>query len=108
MLSTSAGQLRDEYYQARIRLVDLIAERNRALRSLNRMILQTVDEHPWAGVLGEFDMLRAQELLSTVSELESQIAGATDLVNRYAGQIGSPPIARQGGPPAGAVESDDK
>jgi hypothetical protein len=104
----SIGQSRDEYYQARLGLMDLISCRNRLLRSLGRMIREAIDGPLVAGIRGEFDMARAQDLLRRVGELESQIAAATDLVNQYARQIGAPPIAGQGTHTASAHESDDK
>ncbi len=80
------------YDKASDELLELVQFRSRALRDLARISFAAADILPSSGMLVEFRVERAKQLLSDVEALAPQIAAAVDRVNGLAEKIGKPQV----------------
>jgi hypothetical protein len=91
-MSTS---IREQYEEAWHELCDLVASRNRLLRSLDAMARLAMDVSPAGGMVIEFDVSRAEELLAQVEALSGEISAGMQKLNGYAEQCGAPSVKWQ-------------
>ncbi len=86
---------RELYDEAWQQLYDLVARRSVLLRSLDMMARMAMDMTPAAGMVIEFDVSRAEELLAQIEQITDEITGAIQRVNSFAEQCGAPSVKWQ-------------
>ena len=86
---------RELYDEAWHQLFEMVAKRRNALRSLDIMAKLAMEMTPAAGMVIEFDVSRAEELLGEIEQLTDEISGAIQRVNRFAEQCGAPSVKWQ-------------
>jgi DnaJ-domain-containing protein 1 len=86
--------VRKSYEAAWNRLIDLVEQRNKLLRTLGAMAQFAGDFTPDTAMFMEFDFDKAQEILVQVQEMTPPIYAAIEEVNGYREQIGKPKITR--------------
>jgi hypothetical protein len=92
MIPSSARELYDEAWHE---LFDLVESRNKLLRSLGMMSNLAMEVTPAAGMVIEFDVSRAEELVAGVDELTHRISAGIQRVNSYAEKCGAPSLKWQ-------------
>ena len=91
----AVANIRELYDDAWHELFDLVAQRNKLLHTLDMMTKLAMDMTPAAGMVIEFDVSRAEEIVAAIDELTPQISAGIQKVNIYAEQCGSPSIKWQ-------------
>jgi hypothetical protein len=86
---------RELYDEAWQQLFDLVARRSALLRSLDVMAKMAMEGIPAAGMVIEFDVSRAEELLAQIERVTDEITGAIQRVNSFAEQCGAPSVKWQ-------------
>ncbi len=86
---------RELYDEAWHQLFDLVAKRSALLRSLDMMAKLAMDMTPATGMVIEFDVSRAEEMLRQIDALTGEISGAMQRVNSFAERCGAPSIKWQ-------------
>ncbi len=76
-------------------MFELVASRSAVLRTLDMLARLAMDMTPASGMVIEFDVSRAEELLTRVEELNAEISGAMQRVNSFAERCGAPSIKWQ-------------
>src|SRR5512141_2186436 len=92
---TMSTSIREQYEEAWHELCDLVASRNRLLRSLDAMARLAMDVSPAGGMVIEFDISRAEELVSQVDALTRDISTGMQKLNSYAEQCGASSVKWQ-------------
>jgi hypothetical protein len=90
-----AATVREQYEETWHELFALVAGRNRLLHSLDSMARLAMDMTPAGGMVIEFDVSRAEELIRRIDELTGEISGAMQKLNGYAEQCGAPSVKWQ-------------
>ncbi len=86
---------RELYDEAWQQLYDLVVKRSALLRSLDIMAKMAMEMSPAAGMVIEFDVTRAEELLEQIEQITGEISGAIQRVNSFAEQCGAPSVKWQ-------------
>ena len=86
---------RELYDEAWQQLFDLVARRSALLRNLDTMAKLAMEMTPAAGMVIEFDVTRAEELLAQIENVTDEITGAMQRVNSFAEQCGAPSVKWQ-------------
>ncbi len=86
---------RELYDEAWQQLYDLVVKRSALLRSLDIMAKMAMEMSPAAGMVIEFDVTRAEELLGQIEHITGEISGAIQRVNSFAEQCGAPSVKWQ-------------
>ena len=86
---------RELYDEAWLQLFDLVAQRSALLRNLDTMAKLAMEMTPAAGMVIEFDVSRAEELLAQIEQMTDEISGAMQRANRFAEQCGAPSVKWQ-------------
>jgi hypothetical protein len=73
----------------------MVATRSALLRSLDMSAKLAMEMTPAAGIVIEFDVTRAEELLTRIEELNAEISGAMQRVNSFAERCGAPSVKWQ-------------
>ena len=87
-----APTIREQYDEAWHELFGLAATRNSLLRKLEMMASLAMEVTPTAGMVIEFDVSRAEELVAAIDELTELLSAAIQQVNLLAEQCGAPSI----------------
>ncbi len=69
-------------------LSELVQRRSRALRKLEKMAKAAAEIKPSTGIVVEFELERARDILAEVEELAPELAAGVVRVNRHARKIG--------------------
>jgi hypothetical protein len=91
----AAANMREQYEEAWHELLDLARNRNRLLRSLDTMARVAMDVTPAEGLLIEFDVTRAEDLISLVDMLTPKITAGIQKLNGLAELCGRPTVKWQ-------------
>lgn len=83
------------YDDAWNQLFDLVASRNALLRVLETMSRLAMDVTPASGMVIEFEVTRAEELVARIEQLTGEISAGIQEVNILAEQCGAPSIKWQ-------------
>jgi len=89
------ANIRELYDEAWHQLFDLVDRRNKLLHALNMMTTFAMDMTPATGMVIEFDVTRAEELVAAIDALTPQISTGIQRVNGYGEQCGRPTIKWQ-------------
>ncbi len=91
----AASNIRELYEEAWHDLFDLVISRNRLLRRLEEMARVAMEMSPATGLVIEFDVSRAEQLVAGIEELNQLISAGIQEVNLYAEQCGAPSVKWQ-------------
>ena len=80
------------YDEAWNQLYDLVASRNSLLRALDTMSRLAMDVTPASGLVIEFEVTRAEELVAKIEQLTAEISAGIREVNSLAERCGAPSI----------------
>ena len=94
----ATASIRELYEEAWHELIDLVAARKRLLRGLEEMARLAMEMTPTGGMVIEFDVSRAEELVVGIDALTPQISAGIQKVNWYAEQCGAPSVKWQNVP----------
>jgi hypothetical protein len=83
------------YDDAWNQLFDLVASRNALLRALEAMSRLAMDVTPASGMVIEFEVTRAEELVARIEQLTGEISAGIQEVNILAEHCGAPSIKWQ-------------
>ncbi len=83
------------YDEAWNQLFDLVASRNALLRSLYTMSRLAMDVTPASGMVIEFEVTRAEELVAKIEQLTAAISAGIREVNSLAERCGAPSVQWQ-------------
>ena len=72
-----------------------MATRGALLRTLDMAAKLAMEMTPAAGIVIEFDVTRAEELLAKIEDLDAEISGAMQRVNSFAERCGAPSVKWQ-------------
>lgn len=72
-----------------------MASRGALLRNLDMAAKLAMETTPAAGIVIEFDVTRAEELLAKIEDLNAEISGAMQRVNSFAERCGAPSVKWQ-------------
>lgn len=86
---------RELYDEAWHQLASMVAKRSALLRRLDMMAKMAMDVSPVAGIVIEFDVSRAEDILAQIEALTDEISGGIQRVNSFAEQCGAPSIKWQ-------------
>jgi hypothetical protein len=86
---------RELYDEAWHQLFEMVARRSALLRSLDMMAKLAMEMTPASGMVIEFDVSRAEELLKQIEEMTDEISGGIQRVNSFAERCGAPSIKWQ-------------
>ncbi len=89
------ANIRELYDEAWHELFELVAQRNKLLRALEMMTRFAMDMTPASGMVIEFDVSRAEELVAGIDGLTPRISAGIQKVNVYAEQCGRPTVKWQ-------------
>ncbi len=91
----ATANVRELYDLAWHELFDLVESRSKLLRKLDMMARMAMDLTPATGMVIEFDVSRAEQLLAGIDDLMPRISAGIQKVNGYAEQCGRPTIKWQ-------------
>ncbi|HEX8991460.1 MAG TPA: hypothetical protein VF784_07250 [Anaerolineales bacterium] len=83
------------YDEAWNQLFDLVASRNALLRALNTMSRLAMEVTPASGMVIEFEVTRAEELIVKIEQLTGEISAGIREVNTLAERCGAPSVQWQ-------------
>jgi hypothetical protein len=86
---------RELYDEAWHQLASMVARRSALLRTLDVMAKLAMEVSPASGMVIEFDVSRAEELLKQVEALTDEISGGMQRLNSFAEQCGAPSVKWQ-------------
>ncbi len=86
---------RELYDEAWQQLFNMVAKRSTLLRNLDMMAKLAMDMTPATGMVIEFDVSRAEEILRQIEAMTDEISGGIQRVNSFAEQCGAPSIKWQ-------------
>lgn len=87
--------IREMHDEAWNELFDLVMSRNEVLKRLDMMAKMAMDMTPATGMVIEFDVTRAEELIAAIDDLTPRISAGIQRVNRLAEQCGRPSLKWQ-------------
>ncbi len=86
---------RELYDEAWNQLFDLVTSRNALLRTLETMSRMAMEITPASGLVIEFDVSRAEEIVARIEQITAEISAAIQEVNNLAEQCGAPSVKWQ-------------
>ncbi len=86
---------RELYDEAWNELLELVASRNALLRMLETMSRMAMGVTPASGIIIEFDVTRAEQIVARIEELTAEISYGIQEVNSLAEQCGAPSVKWQ-------------
>ena len=90
-----AANIRELYDEAWHELFDLVAQRSMLLHALDSMSRLAMNITPTTGLVIEFEVTRAEQLVAAIDNLTPLISAGIQTVNGYAEQCGRPTIKWQ-------------